>query len=558
MKLFFWLLQYSPAAMWTAVIAGGVSGATSAAMLATLNSAVNAEDDSFSRSSLGWLFLALLIAAPATRVISAYLIGRFGQTAIHEIRMRISRGILAMPLIDLERQGPERLLVVLTDDLGAISEALTIIPIIFMNASVVIGCLVFLGWLSPVLLATFLVLIAIGIGGYQTPFRWSMRWLRSARQEVASLFLHFRGLLEGNKELKLNHRRQESFLTSLEGSSRTVRGYNLKAIVALSGASSWGQALAFALVGGLVFMPPPGIALSRAIVSSYVLMLLYMVGPIQAVLNSLPALGRANVALRNVVALGVSLSTPSRDATAVAEERQPTNWRLLRLIDVCHTYPGEEAGLRFHTGPLNLTIRPGEIIFLTGGNGSGKSTLAKIIVGLYLPDRGEVLLDDVALGPDTQAQHRSRFTAIFSDYFLFERLFGFEGPDLDARARGYLAQLGLERKVDVERGVLSTTRLSHGQRSRLALLMAYLEDREIYLFDEWASDQDAQFREIFYRQLLPQLKLRSKTVIVVSHDQHYFDIADRIINMIDGQIASDRQPERPAAALASALLPSPS
>ena len=84
----------------------------------------------------------------------------------------------------------------------------------------------------------------------------------------------------------------------------------------------------------------------------------------------------------------------------------------------------------------------------------------------------------------------------------------------------------------------STTHLSHGQRQRLALLGAYLEDRPIYVFDEWAANQEPQFRNIFYRQILPELKARGKLAVVISHDDRYFDVADRLIRLTSGVLAA--------------------
>ncbi|HLY79885.1 MAG TPA: cyclic peptide export ABC transporter, partial [Caulobacteraceae bacterium] len=469
-NLFTWLLRYSPGAMLASVLAGAIAGATGAAMLAVLNNAINHPGGPAARHEQAWLFAVLCVLAPAARIGSAVLIGRFGQSAIHDIRMRLSRAILAMPLIDLEKAGPERLLVVLTDDLGAMADALSLIPVACMNAFVVLGCLGFMGWLSPALMGAFLALAVIGVSGYRVPFHFGMRWQRRVRDEWDNLFIHFRGLTEGHKELKLHRERRQDFLDSLESSSQAVRGYSLKALLAMSGASSWGQALAFVLLGLLVFASPPRIAGGQAVLNGYVLTLLYMVGPIQSILNGLPSFGRAGVAVRRVEGLGLSLAQVPAEPAPAPGAGAGGSWRSLRLVDVVHTYPGEDPRLRFRTGPITLTLYPHEIVFLTGGNGSGKTTLAKLIVGLYLPDAGEVWIDDAALTTETQLRHRSHFTAIFSDYFLFERLFGFAGPDLDERVRGHLAHLGLEHKVDVQQGVFSTTRLSQGQRSRLALL----------------------------------------------------------------------------------------
>ena len=76
----------------------------------------------------------------------------------------------------------------------------------------------------------------------------------------------------------------------------------------------------------------------------------------------------------------------------------------------------------------------------------------------------------------------STFSAVFYDFHLFESLLGLEKPDLDDRARERLARLQLSDVVTIENGVLSTTQLSRGQRKRLALLTASLEERPIYVF----------------------------------------------------------------------------
>jgi putative ATP-binding cassette transporter len=94
----------------------------------------------------------------------------------------------------------------------------------------------------------------------------------------------------------------------------------------------------------------------------------------------------------------------------------------------------------------------------------------------------------------------------------------------------------------VREGAFSTLALSQGQRKRLALLTAYLEDRPIYLFDEWAADQDPQFKEIFYHHLLPELRARNKTVLVITHDDRYYDVADRLIKLDYGKLVYDGRP----------------
>jgi len=118
-------------------------------------------------------------------------------------------------------------------------------------------------------------------------------------------------------------------------------------------------------------------------------------------------------------------------------------------------------------------------------------------------------------------------------------LLGLSGDKVDERAKEYLMSLGLDLKVSIVNGKFSTINLSQGQRKRLALLVAYLEDRQIYLFDEWAADQDPRFKEIFYRTLLPDLKEKGKTIILVSHDDRFYDVGDRIITLDSGIVTAE-------------------
>lgn len=179
--------------------------------------------------------------------------------------------------------------------------------------------------------------------------------------------------------------------------------------------------------------------------------------------------------------------------------------------------------------------------FIVGGNGSGKSTLAKLITGLYVPQAGSLTLNDERIDHENIEWFRQNTSAIFTDFHLFDDYLGFDRPDLDDEVRRYLRMLKIDDKVTVDDGHLSTVALSQGQRKRLALVTALLEDRPIYLFDEWAADQEPQFRDTFYREILADLAARGKTVIVITHDDRYFDIADRLIKLEVGQVVEGAQ-----------------
>jgi len=254
-------------------------------------------------------------------------------------------------------------------------------------------------------------------------------------------------------------------------------------------------------------------------------------------MSSLSLFGRANVALDKVNQLGVTLAQGSTEECPIDQHEAEITFENLELVNVMHSYHRETEDSHFALGPINLNFRPGELVFLVGGNGSGKSTLAKIITGLYVPESGEIRLDGKAVTDKNRDNYRQLFSAVFADFYLFENFLGIHSGNVDEQAKMYLDQLHLSHKVKVKDGVLSTTAVSQGQRKRLALLTAYLEDRAFYLFDEWAADQDPLFKDVFYTQLLPELKARGKTVLVISHDDKYFHVADRIIKLDYGKLA---------------------
>jgi putative ATP-binding cassette transporter len=190
----------------------------------------------------------------------------------------------------------------------------------------------------------------------------------------------------------------------------------------------------------------------------------------------------------------------------------------------------------FTLGPVSLELYPGELVFVIGGNGSGKSTLVKVLSGLYQPLRGDMRLAGMRITDDNLEWYREHFSVVFSDFHLFKRLFGQSDSQVERLAPQYLRLLYLDQKVTVHDRTFSTIDLSQGQRKRLALVTAYLEDRPIYVFDEWAADQDPQYKEIFYKTLLPDLRARGKLVIVITHDDRYFHLGNKVIKLDDGKV----------------------
>ncbi|HKQ76799.1 MAG TPA: cyclic peptide export ABC transporter [Blastocatellia bacterium] len=537
MSLITFLIRYSRASVTLAVIAGAISGVSNAGLLALFNTSLT--NSGYSKATLIWSFAGLCLFLPATRFASEILLTRLAEGALFNLRMSLSRQILAAPLRHLEEVGVHRLIAALTDDVPTVTNALVLIPILCINIAITIGGLIYLGWLSWFALVVVLGFMVLGILSYQLPVIKALRYLRLAREDGDALHNHFQALTKGAKELKLHSLRRESFLSQvLESTAASYRKRNVTGMAIFTAAASWGQILVFVVVGLILFGLPMFKEIAFQTLTGYTITLLYLMMPLQVIMNTAPALGRANVALKKVEDLGLLLAAKGAEGGSTPGTFDP-NWQRLELAGVTHAYHREGKKESFTLGPIDMTLRPGELVFLVGGNGSGKTTLAKLLSGLYLPETGEIRLNGRPVTDDNKEYYRQHFSMVFSDFYLFESLLGLDSPKLDDRARDYLAQLQLDHKVEIKDGVLSTTDLSQGQRKRLALLTAYMEDRPIYIFDEWAADQDPLFKEIFYYQLLPELKAKGKAIVVISHDDHYYNVADRIIKLEYGRVEYD-------------------
>jgi len=163
--------------------------------------------------------------------------------------------------------------------------------------------------------------------------------------------------------------------------------------------------------------------------------------------------------------------------------------------------------------------------------------LLKVLAGLYAPASGVISVDGMDVPALGYPQYRELFAAIFSDYHLFDRLYGMEGVD-NRTVVDFLRYMDLKGKTQWEDGRFMYQGLSTGQRKRLALVVSLLEDKPIYIFDEWAAEQDPTFRRLFYESLLPDLKRQGKTIVAATHDDRYFHIGDRVMKMEYGKLTA--------------------
>lgn len=534
MNLIYFLLKTSWVSVAIAALAGSLSGFGQTFLIATINQAVSKDNPNLEH--LAWNFILLVLITFSVSLLAEYLLISLSQSAVHKLRLRLSRWILSCPLRHLEELGSNKLLATLTDDVEAISTTVFSIPFLFADLAIILGCFVYLGLLSWIAFTGTLASIAIVVIFINFLQAKALSTFKLAREEQDVLFKHFRTITEGIKELKLHSHRREAFIEEeLEITTASSRDFNITSHGISAIASTTSSLLFFLIVGTLVFCFPLFTEVNTSVLSGYVLVLIYLQRPYVDILRMLPRLNRASVALQKIDRIGLSLKSSSENLSTNHSSSKPS-FSKIELTQITHTYYQENQNSSFTFGPINLTLYPGELIFIVGGNGSGKSTLAKLITGLYIPEAGKISQDGNPITDQNREAYRQLFATVFSDFYLFERILGISQKDLDAKALKYLKQLQLEHKVYVKDGTLSTINLSQGQRKRLALLTAYLEDRPIYLFDEWASDQDPSFREVFYKQILSELKQRGKTVLVISHDDRYFHLADRLIKLDYGKI----------------------
>ncbi|MBZ4422341.1 cyclic peptide export ABC transporter [Myxococcus sp. RHSTA-1-4] len=533
MKLLALLFQASRGRFVFAVLCGLLSGACGAGLVALINQVLSRQLPS-GTAQLG-LFGGLVLVALVSRILAQVFVSQINQDALFEMRLKTSERIVAAPLRQLEESGAHRLLAALTEDLFHLSNAMAMLPRLVINASTVLGCLVYMVWLSEVLLLALVLCLALGIATYRLSTSRALRDYRTAREEQDELIRHFRGLTDGIKELKLHSRRKDDFLARVVATTaERVRHLQKRAATAFAIGSSWGMFLFFAVIGVLLFLLPRLAPVSDAAMVGYTLAVLYLQQPLMGLMEGMPMISRGQVSFIKLQELGLSLEASSESVHGRASLESRPRFSRLELAGVTHSYRREHDDKTFTLGPIDLVLQPGELLFLVGGNGSGKTTLAKLLTGLYVPQHGQVLLDGRPVTTQELEQYRQHFSAVFSDFHLFDRLLGV-GSDF-SQVRPYLERLQLEHKVRLEGDAFSTTELSQGQRKRLALVAAFLEDRPIYLFDEWAADQDPSFKEVFYRELLPELKRRGKAVVVISHDDRYFDVADRLLHLESGRL----------------------
>jgi putative ATP-binding cassette transporter len=533
MNILYYMLQQSWKLLAFATVSSVIAGVSGAALVAVISQEINAFGQ---QPALVWIFFALCLSCLVFKSCSEISLLHLTQTTVCDMRISLSRKLLATMQKKQQTLGKSSIFAILTSDVNVFMQAFQVLPLIISDGIIVTSCLAYMAWISWKTFIVFALCLIIGATGYHYAEQRPLRLMVNIREQTTVLFQNFRDLIEGSKELQLNKRRGQGFVEQVisPGAWDYCRLY-VKCMSGYSLVTNFGTVVFYVAIGVTLFLLPQLLALSVDVVVTSTLLLLYLLRPMSELMGALPSLRQAAISLKKIQQLDCDLSPDIADhhANNPFSSRSPLQ---LKLNEVCHQYPGLTEDSHFTLGPVDLSIHQGELLFIVGGNGSGKTTLAMLILGLYTPEQGTVSLNGLTVVDSNLEHYREHFSAVFSDFHLFEQLLGIDQEDIGGSAMRYLQLLHLAHKVNVVDGKYSTTSLSTGQRKRLALVSAYLEDRPIYLFDEWAADQDPVFKRVFYTELLPELKARGKTVLVITHDDVYFSVADRIVKLEDGHV----------------------
>ncbi|MCI3945706.1 ATP-binding protein [Pseudomonas syringae] len=525
------------------LLTGIISGVASIAVINVINDAIHTEG---SRLNALYWFIGLSIVALIFRNCAAFFPAYASMRIMTRLRIALCRKILGTPLEEVDRRGPANVLTMLTNDIPQLNTTLIVIPTVLVESAVFLFGIAYLAYLSWVVFAVTLSLMLLGVVLYLFFFTSGVMVSNRVRDEFTSFNEYTHALVFGLKELKLNGIRRDWFSRSaIDASSTRVARFNFIERLWFSAGDNVGQLTLSVLLGCLLFVAPRFAALDPAILTASVLAVLYIMGPLSLLVSAMPILAQGRVASSRLAEFGFGINDKH---PAIVDVETPKllhfpqkPWAKISLKGVKMDYQGADTDSSFALGPVDLEIRSGELIYIVGGNGCGKSTLAKVLCGLYIPRQGHVQLDGMDISDKNRSEYRDLFSAVFSDFHLFNRLIGPDEKEASsALAQKYLTTLGLADKIKIEGHGYSTLKaLSYGQQKRLALVCAYLEDRPVYVLDEWAADQDPPFKRFFYEELLPDLKRRGKTILIITHDDQYFQLADRIIKLADGQIVSD-------------------
>ncbi|HIP94617.1 MAG TPA: cyclic peptide export ABC transporter [Leucothrix sp.] len=454
------------------------------------------------------------------------------EDAIYNIRIRLTNKIQKVELSFMEEKGSNNLYARFTQSDIVISQAIPQITGAAQMSILMIFSFLYLAYISPLSFLISMVSILVGAFLFLSRTKDIKALLQEVKKKEVNYFKSISHLINGFKEIKINQKKGEHILRNIEAQSSEIE--KIKVEVGKQESRLWGhgRVLVYTLLPILIFVIPSISEVHTDNIYKVSSTILFITGPIAILINVIPVLNRVHMSIDELIELEQEMDN------AINKEPQNSacffqDFNEISMRNLSFSYSNN--GLGFVAGSFDERIIKGELLFIVGGNGSGKSTYLKLLTGLYYPDKGDIVVDSTVIEEACYVAYRNLFSAIFTDFHLFDKFYGVDGVDQE-KVDFWLEKMKLKDIVQYHDEGFSTISLSTGQRKRLAFIAAILEDKPILVMDEFAADQDPQFRKYFYETLLPELKTMGKTVIAVTHDDHYFHVADRLIKMEEGKV----------------------
>jgi cyclic peptide transporter len=520
---------------------GGVSGY---AILASIVAGGQAADKGTSNLWSAALFVVALLLFVQTQHYILITTTAEIQAIIHKLRVRLMDYVRRSELLPLEAIGRAEIVAAITRETATLTQAANAFPFAVQAALLILLVAVYVAYES--LLAFLLGAVIVGAGAalFYAKNRQLTIEMQEAHARENQLFDRLTDLLDGFKEVRLNSARSDDLFDDIVEVSRAAANIKIrtqsetfKRLVAL-------QSSLYALLGAAAFVVPVFTASQSGSVTKTITALVFIVGACSGLIQSIPIVSAANEAADSIQRLEARLLRIAQASEALIGERRK-RFEKIEVRDAEFSYVDKWSDTFFKVGPIHFTLEPGDLVFITGGNGSGKSTFLKLLAGLYTPEKGEIVFDGIHVTDRTRQTYRELISAVFPDFHIFQQLYGI--PDLDPdEVERLLAEFHLIDKTGIVERHFRTVDLSSGQRKRLALIVSLLEKRPILLLDEWAADQDPEFRRKFYYDLLPALTQAGATVVAITHDERYInelDVPARRLRMDEGRFVGQQQAE---------------
>lgn len=485
-----------------------------------------------------WMAAAFVAAVLLYAASESWTVARMGagiEEAIDRLRMRLLGDLRHADLWKLEQFGESRLFENITQSCQTVSANSQFLALSLRSALMIIAVMAYILVISPLAFGVIAAAVAAGAVIYQR-LGGALEERRAAlAAEESALFESVSDLFDGFQEQRLNSARSRDLnlwfgkvSESMTAARNEVHRRGWQQYIFGETGYTW-------MLGVVVFVVPAYSTAFDAQVIKVTAACLFMASSVFGLMQSVAVMAAAETAAGRMLGLERELSELAEPGSGAAGLPVSPEFGEIRLRDVEFAFPSPEGERGFEVGPLDLVIRRGETIFITGGNGSGKSTFLKLLTSLYHPARGSVEVDGIPIGPERLSGYRSLMATVFADFHVFSRLYGAPAPD--GEGEKLVRWMELERATALAGGRFTRRDLSAGQRKRLGLIAALLERKPVLVLDEWAADQDPQFRAKFYREVLPELQRRGMTIVAVTHDDHYFDAAGRRLHMEEGRLA---------------------